>query len=281
MTDSRPLALVTGASRGIGRAIALELARTHQVLATYRSDEAAARSLQEECGAEIFRLEVASRDDREALLSFCRGKWDRLRYLERPSLDNVYLLVRGVFGPKQIQDLLGISPGEFEDYGETWSPVDTARVDGTLGAFGVLEFTHYLQNQLLKDTDVMSMAHSIETRVPYLDHRLVEYVAGLPPALKLGRHRSKPLLVEALGEALPRKIWDRPKMGFTLPFEPWLRRHGKDLEEACVATKWLQRSAVETVWRQFRAGRVHWSRPWALVALTAFEACRKATGSPP
>ena len=105
MSDSRPLALVTGGSRGIGRAIALELARTHQVLATYRSDEAAARSLQQECGAEIFRLEVASRDDREALLSFCRGKWDRLD-----------LLVNSAgMAPRERRDLLEATEASFDE----------------------------------------------------------------------------------------------------------------------------------------------------------------------
>lgn len=77
----KPLAVVTGGSRGIGRAIALELSRSHQVLATYREQKEAAESLRQECGAEIFRLDVASRADREALLVFCRQKWEKLDLL--------------------------------------------------------------------------------------------------------------------------------------------------------------------------------------------------------
>ena len=77
----KPLAIVTGASRGIGRAIALELARTHQVVATYRSRQDLAESLQQECGAEIFPCDVSSRQDRQALLEFCRQKWERLDLL--------------------------------------------------------------------------------------------------------------------------------------------------------------------------------------------------------
>ena len=200
---------------------------------------------------------------------------DRLQYLEQPSPDNVYLLVRGLFSPRQIQDLLGIGQAEFEAWGPALPPVDDSRVGGTLGAFGTLEFSHYLQNQLLKDADVMSMAHSVETRVPYLDHRLVEYVMGLPPALKLDRRRPKPLLLEALGDSLPREVWDRPKMGFTFPFQLWMKERAGDLEAASASTNWLERSAVQAVWREYRAGRVHWSRPWTLVVLAAFEACRK------
>jgi len=75
------VAIVTGGSRGIGRAVALELARTHHVVATYRDRRDAAESLQAECGAEIFRLDAASGADREALLSFCRSRWDRLDLL--------------------------------------------------------------------------------------------------------------------------------------------------------------------------------------------------------
>ena len=75
------MAVVTGASRGIGRAVALELARTHQVVATYRDRADAAQSLKDECGAEIFRCDVASRDSREALLTFCRERWPRLDLL--------------------------------------------------------------------------------------------------------------------------------------------------------------------------------------------------------
>jgi asparagine synthase (glutamine-hydrolysing) len=204
---------------------------------------------------------------------------DRLQYLEQPSFDNVYLLVRGVFSPRQIQDLLGIGQAELEAWGPPLPPVDDARTGGMLGAFGRLEFTHYLQNQLLRDADVMSMAHSVETRMPYLDRRLVEYVMGLAPALKLDRDRPKPLLLEALGDALPREVWDRPKMGFTFPFDLWMRQRAEDLEAASASTKWLQRSAVETVWREYKAGRVHWSRPWALVVLAAFEACRRTVAT--
>jgi asparagine synthase (glutamine-hydrolysing) len=204
---------------------------------------------------------------------------DRLQYLEQPSLDNVYLLVRGVFSPRQIQDLLGIGQAEFEAWGPALPPVDDVQTGGMLGGCGRLEFTHYLQNQLLKDADVMSMAHSIETRVPYLDHRLVEYVMGLPPALKLDRDRPKPLLLEALGDLLPREVWDRPKMGFTFPFELWMRQRAEDLESASTSTKWLQRSAVEAIWREYKAGRVHWSRPWTLVVLAAFDACRKTVAT--
>jgi 3-oxoacyl-[acyl-carrier protein] reductase len=80
-TIDRPLALVTGASRGIGRAIAMELSRTHAVVATYRSDVRSAESLRAETSADIVRSDVASSQDREALLAHVRSKYGRLDLL--------------------------------------------------------------------------------------------------------------------------------------------------------------------------------------------------------
>jgi 3-oxoacyl-[acyl-carrier protein] reductase len=76
-----PVALVTGASRGIGRGIALELARTHTVVATYRGRRDAACSLRDECGAEIFQCDIASAHDRSALIEHVRTTHGRLDLL--------------------------------------------------------------------------------------------------------------------------------------------------------------------------------------------------------
>lgn len=75
------VALVTGASRGIGRGIALELAKTHTVVGTYRGRRDAAESLQAECGADIVQSDIGSPADREALISHVRAKYGRLDLL--------------------------------------------------------------------------------------------------------------------------------------------------------------------------------------------------------
>ena len=80
-SSDRPVALVTGASRGIGRAIAVELARTHRVLATYRARRDAAESLRDETGVEIVRSDIASAADRAALIAFARERMGRLDLL--------------------------------------------------------------------------------------------------------------------------------------------------------------------------------------------------------
>ncbi|MHB2020396.1 MAG: asparagine synthase-related protein, partial [Candidatus Xenobia bacterium] len=133
----------------------------------------------------------------------------------------------------------------------------------------LLHFEHYLQDQLLKDADCMSMRHSIELRVPYLSHRLVAFVASLPAAIKLDSHRPKPLLLDAVPE-LPEVVWRRPKMGFTLPMQRWLQQDADAMREESMAADILDPREVGTVWEGFLRGRVHWSRPWALLVLARF-----------
>ena len=77
----KPNSIVTGASRGIGRAIAIELAKTHNVIGTYRGRRDAAESLRAETGCEIFQCDLASREDREALIRFARERFQSLDLL--------------------------------------------------------------------------------------------------------------------------------------------------------------------------------------------------------
>ncbi|HFB98587.1 MAG TPA: SDR family oxidoreductase, partial [Bryobacterales bacterium] len=79
--SERPVAVVTGASRGIGRGIAAELARDHRVVATYRGRLDAAESLKAETGCEIFRCDISSGADRQALIDFTRERFGRLDLL--------------------------------------------------------------------------------------------------------------------------------------------------------------------------------------------------------
>ena len=145
----------------------------------------------------------------------------------------------------------------------------------TVNAVSRYELTKYMTNTLLRDTDCMSMAHSLEVRVPFVDVEVVRFVLGLPGAWKLNGGRPKPLLQDALGDLLPTEVMSRPKMGFTLPFEEWMQSRLRGeiettmADEAQFTSIGLQPQAVREVWQQFLRApqRVGWSRPWALYVL--------------
>jgi 3-oxoacyl-[acyl-carrier protein] reductase len=101
----KPVALVTGASRGIGRAIAIELSSTHQVLATYRGRKDAADSLRAQTGAEIFPCDLASPDDRRALVAFAKQHFG-----------HIDLLVNNAgMAPRERRDILDSTEESFDE----------------------------------------------------------------------------------------------------------------------------------------------------------------------
>jgi asparagine synthase (glutamine-hydrolysing) len=136
------------------------------------------------------------------------------------------------------------------------------------------ELTGYMRRMLLRDADQMSMAVSLELRVPFLDHELVEYVLGLPEAAKKQYPGPKGLLVEACRDLLPPSVYQRPKAGFVLPMKVWM--HGPlasfvegGLHEA-VSRRLLPQAWVNEISGAFQRGRLHWTRVWSIVVLGHF-----------
>jgi asparagine synthase (glutamine-hydrolysing) len=137
-----------------------------------------------------------------------------------------------------------------------------------------LEARCYMLNTLLRDSDFMSMAHGLEVRVPLIDHQLARRILALPGSWKLDAATPKPLLVRALRGELPDKIVHRPKRGFTLPFEHWLRDALRPEVEKSLSKigdgplgALINQWAARGVWQDFLEGRTSWSRPWSLYVL--------------
>jgi asparagine synthase (glutamine-hydrolysing) len=82
---------------------------------------------------------------------------------------------------------------------------------------------YYLADDILTKTDRMSMAHSLEVRPPFLDHRIVEFAASLPASLKIRGSRQKVILKELMRNKLPASVLQRKKIGFDIPVHEWLR----------------------------------------------------------
>lgn len=101
---------------------------------------------------------------------------------------------------------------------EKWLRADADDVQQT----SYTEFNGYLLSTLLRDSDVMSMAHGLEIRPMLLDHPLVEFAYALPSAYKLTDTQTKRIFIEAVAEYLPIELRTRPKMGFELPIIGWM-----------------------------------------------------------
>lgn len=185
---------------------------------------------------------------------------------------SLYATIRGFFAPEQAGRLLGLGSSEVAAVAQRHlANLRRGIPDGVAdaNAFNYIELKRYMHDQLLRDTDVFSMANSIEVRVPYLDHLVVERAARAVSSLKLANGMNKPLLVRAIGEPLVREAAGRRKRGFTLPFQQWIRESSDELEGISLQSGCLQKAGVQQCWKAFREGRLHWSRAWALAVLGA------------
>jgi asparagine synthase (glutamine-hydrolysing) len=202
-----------------------------------------------------------------------RGAKVALGLRHRSPGDAAYLASRTVFGSRQVSDLCGARALATEG---------APRELSVLQQVSWRELTGYMRNTLLRDSDVFSMAHALELRVPFLDREVVTAAFQVADALKLSRRVAKPLLVNATRDLLPAEVWNRPKQGFVLPFASWM--HGALAAEVTatlgdvdrVHALGLNAAAVRDVWSGFIRGQggVTWSRPWALYALLRWAAAQ-------
>jgi asparagine synthase (glutamine-hydrolysing) len=207
---------------------------------------------------------------------------DRNRKLASLARDNgrvlhPYFLSRMLFTPTQ-RDLL--FPSVDNGTTDRASAASSALLKQALYLDAVnrvsyLETRCYMLNTLLRDADFMSMSQGLEVRVPLIDHQLAKTVLALPGAWKLNGSTPKRLLVEALANSLPDDIVHRPKRGFTLPFERWMRGDLRAEIEPVLVKKisqsplaeLLEPSQVRLVWYDFLRGATSWTRPWSLYVL--------------
>ena len=145
-----------------------------------------------------------------------------------------YFLSRMLFTPGQCRTAARKTTGlhfETADDIATGSPARALRLD-PVNRVSYLESRCYMLNTLLRDSDFMSMSQGLEVRVPLIDHQLAKAVLALPGKWKLNGTPKK-LLVDALAGSLPDEIVHRPKRGFTLPFEHWMRQELRQRSNPC------------------------------------------------
>lgn len=182
----------------------------------------------------------------------------KIEFLNKKINASEYLLYRGMFAPSDTANILGITENEvwkelsklnFQENIQQLHPQNRATY---------YETSIYMQSQLLKDSDVQSMWYGLELRVPFLDRDLMDFVNNLSPEIKFleNQNKPKPLLVDAFINELPEAIWNRPKKGFTFPFENWFKTMNIFKNEAILPKKFL---------KAFKQNRITYSRALAIL----------------
>jgi asparagine synthase (glutamine-hydrolysing) len=269
--------LVSARARAAGVKVALTGLGADEMFAGYSTFRHVPRM--ERAAPNFAKLPSVMRRPLATSIALLAGKNDRNRKIaELASGENAkvhpYFLVRGLFTAAERRALYAadyeIAEREMEillqesvTAGSTLDPVNRV---------SYLESQWYMRNTLLRDSDFMSMAHSLELRVPFLDRALVEACFRIPGKRKMQGASPKTLLLASLGVELPTEIVNRPKRGFTLPFENWLRAEMKPMVGDTIAKNdasenFLSAGAVKEVWNRFLAGQTSWSRPWSLFVL--------------
>src|SRR5713101_1133280 len=274
--------LVSAKTRAAGVKVALTGLGADEMFAGYSNFRRVPRM--EAFSKQFGRLPRLARQPLAASMAMFAGRGDRSRKLAElatghDSVVHPYFLVRMLFGAAERGALFseGLSGRRHEDSENALESVlrESIARSSTLdpvNRVSYLESHFYMRNTLLRDSDFMSMAHGLELRVPFLDRALVEACFRIPGERKLEGNSPKSLLLASLGVELPREIVNRPKRGFTLPFERWLRGEMRPVvEDALLKSNWdqtsISASAVREVWNRFLAGETSWSRPWSLFVL--------------
>ncbi len=268
---------VSQATKQAGVTVALSGLGGDEVFAGYRSFRLVPRMERADLWAPEWLRGMAGRLAASPLFS---GRQDRKLaawLCHEDGFGHPFYLLRMVLTPPRVARLLRtewLMDIDFDLYAKEMA--ERARLlaaHDSVNRVACLELAVYLRNTLLRDTDCMSMAHSLEVRVPLLDHLLTEQVLRLPGSWKLDGRQRKPLLVAAVAKPLPQDILRLPKRGFEFPWSEWLRGQLRPEVDRALADPGplldsvLRWEKVRELWAEFLEGRTHWSRPWMFYVL--------------
>ncbi len=269
--------LVSAKTRAAGVKVALTGLGADEMFAGYSNFRRVPRM--EGFSTRLERLPKTVRSSLSSTLKFFAGK-DRSRKVaellssSNESAVHPYFLARTLFGGAERLELFcgdqAVPARELVRVLQKAS--GECRALDPVNQVSYLESSFYMRNTLLRDSDFMSMAHGLELRVPFLDRALVQTCFRIPGDQKLEGNSPKSLLLANLGVELPAVIVSRPKRGFTLPFEKWLRGEMRGvLEESLLRDDQdktlINTKAARAVWKRFLGGSTSWSRPWSLFVL--------------
>jgi len=170
------------------------------------------------------------------LLPEVKGIWDKYTNFKamlgegiNKNLENIHKITHAKWRENELESLINESYST--PFNDDVFDVSFSRLSDRDAMSQMLcaDFKTYLCDDILTKVDRASMSVSLESREPFLDHRLLEYVAKIPPHLKYKDGQTKYILKKVLEQYIPRNLWDRPKRGFTSPVFKWLRTDLKPL----------------------------------------------------
>lgn len=197
------------------------------------------------------------------MLGLIDHAYRRLMFLDLPGVVGDYLFLRGIHTPDVIASILEVPEAQ------VWQILGRVKVVIPISTrnkeyASQMEAKIYMVNQLLKDTDCMSMWHGLEVRVPFLDIELLRTVESIPLAHRYnGKH--KHLLTASHSGLLPQAIVHREKKGFTFPMAQWMRNSPERFRELIYHS-----NSVDSIVKGFEKGNDHWSKYWSLAVLKQF-----------
>jgi asparagine synthase (glutamine-hydrolysing) len=190
---------------------------------------------------------------------------------EQRKLTHIFSQEQYMFSESDLKDVLINNSVSFVNINKTLA---TARPLEAAEKQSLWDFNHYLQDDLLVKVDRASMQYSLETRVPILDRRIIEFAFNLEPELKIRQGNMKYLLKEVLYDFVPRQLFDRPKWGFTIPLAKWMKTDLRFLldkycnEELITRFNVVSWSMVEKIRSRYLKGSDHlYNRLWLIVVL--------------
>ena len=202
-----------------------------------------------------------------------RRRFRRAKELLRQDSSDVYSRFVTCWMPSEVRELTGQPPVENPVYRDVQSRLDRLPPRERPA---LLDLVTYLPEDILTKVDRASMAVGLEARAPLLDHRIAEFSLRLPFAMKWRGGASKWLLREVLYDRVPRRLVERPKMGFGVPLDDWFRGPLRERMAAAVSGTCLEEvgilpGRVRRLWFDFLAGRSHRTEVlWSLFALTSW-----------